>query len=81
MNNTQKKILIIYAAIIVLMIIFPPYILEIKGYRVMNEYSAIWHPVEKSDMYGVINHMKLLIQMLGATLIAVALVFAFKSKT
>lgn len=85
MNNYQKTVIFIYSTLVFLMIIFPPYELELQGFIIRSEYSSIFTPIMQGDDYGkvplgVINTSKLLIQILGATLISISLVLSLNEK-
>ncbi len=83
MNKVQRIILLLYCLTIVAILIYSPYNLTVEGYLIRSEYSWIWEPIMYGSNYGktpvgVIDTSKILIQMLGATLISTALTFMFK---
>jgi hypothetical protein len=84
-NKSQKVVLAIYSVIILAMVIYPPFDLIIQGNLIRSEYSYLWEPIQYGSAYGktplgVINIPKILIQMLGATLITGALTLMCRSK-
>ena len=85
MNKIQKIILFAYCVVIIGIVIYPPYNLTVQGFLIRSEYSFLWEPIMHGSEYGntlvgVIDTPKILIQMLAATLVAVALTFIFRSK-
>ncbi len=85
MSKLQKLVLSIYCLVIFAMILYPPYVLIVQGHLVRSEYSWIWAPIMYGTEYGttplgVIDVSKILIQMLGASLISIALIFMFRSE-
>lgn len=86
MNKAQRMVFFCYGAVIFLMVIYPPFYLKMQGFIVRSEYSWIWSPIMAGETYGsvplgVLDFPKLLIQMLGATLISVASVIFLGSKS
>lgn len=85
MNNTQRLILILYVLSISSMVLYPPFNLAIQGNLVRSEYSWLWEPIMYGTEYGntplgVIDGLRLSLQMVGASLAAIALTFAFRDK-
>lgn len=85
MNNTQRLILILYALLISSMVLYPPFNLVIQGNLVCSEYSWLWEPIMYGVEYGntplgTIDALRLSMQMLGASLVAIALILFFTSK-
>lgn len=79
MNKLQKVILAFYAAIVLIMVIVPPFVVVYNNLRLLNKYSFIWKPIKYDNrIVGEIELSKLLIQLLGLTLITIALFLIFK---
>ncbi len=85
MNNPQRLILILYVLLISSMVLYPPFNLAIQGNLVRSEYSWLWEPIMYGTEYGntplgTIDALRLSMQMLGASLVAIALILSFMSK-
>lgn len=79
MNMIQKALLGCYAVLVLLMIIVPPFVVVYNNLRLLNKYSFIWKPIKYDNrIVGEIELSKLLIQLLGLTLITIALFLIFK---
>ena len=81
MNKLQKTILVIYAVIIGVMVLFPPYALYAAGSsggaQASCGYVFIGTPrCEGGHEVGSINFNAQILQMLGVTLVAGALLLA-----
>ena len=86
LNTRQKIILSLYAGLVAVMVLYPPYILETKNFIIRSEYSFIWEPIMLGSKYGdnplgVIDLAKLTAQLLGASLVAGALLLVNGNKT
>lgn len=79
MNMIQKALLGCYAVLVLLMIMVPPFVVVYNNLRLLNKYSFIWEPIKYDNrIVGEIELSKLLIQLLGLTLITIALFLIFK---
>lgn len=83
MNRNQKLVLFIYSAIVVLMIVYPPYHLRVQGFLIYSEYSWLWSPITSGgdqgrSAVGEINSVALTFQIICTSLAAIALTLAFK---
>ena len=86
MNKTQKAVLAAYIIVVTLMVVYPPYYLEIQGHIVRSEYSWLWKPIMYGSEYGRtplgrIDIIKLLAELIGASLVAGAAFLFNKNKT
>lgn len=75
MNDTQRKILLATAAVVALMVIFPPYIVEnYRGASVMAGYGFLFDLPSRtfesgSSIPAVVNVKTLLVQIFGAVVV------------
>jgi len=74
MNKTQRKILLISAAIIALMVIFPPY--QVKNYKevtIMSGYAIIFslpeYPTTSGSIPANVNAVTLFAEIFGALIV------------
>ncbi|MEE9905521.1 MAG: hypothetical protein K4305_08885 [Chlorobium sp.] len=89
MNPIQKIVISIYAGIIFLMTLFPPFYAKAPGHNtvIYTGYGSIFTqhtPVYNGDVLNIaaqIDGDKLFLQYMGATLIAIAMVFVASSKS
>ena len=82
MNTNQRIILLLYAVIIAVMMLFPPYEFEFPGHAVLSsQYGSILSPPRFEDeAYMTIDSIRILVQGVGITLICGALLLFFKGK-
>ena len=93
MNKVQRIVLFVYAGLIALMTLFPPYQVteqwkygRSKGSIVVKaQYAPLWGPIptytaNRIRGFGRIDSAKLLLQYAGATLVCSGLLLAFKEK-
>lgn len=79
MNKIQKAILGCYAAFILIMVMVPPFVVVYNNLRLLSKYSFIWKPIKYDKrIVGEIDVSKLLIQLLGLTLVTIALLLILK---
>ncbi len=87
MNKTQRIVLFVYAGLIAVMTLFPPY--HAKRDPLKSRYSPIWTTMKyehesvigtKYFEYGSIDTSRLFIQYVGTTLMFGGLLLAFKEK-
>ncbi len=84
MNETQRKILLSTAAIVALMVMFPPYIVEnYKGVAIMAGYGFLFDLPSKalesgSSIPAVVNAKTLLVQIFGTVVVGGLAFFAAK---
>ncbi len=79
MNIIQRRILKISAAIIILMLIFPPFALYAGPGKKFNQgYSVIFDPPLVGDFETSVETPLLLTQIAGVSVACCMLVFAFK---
>lgn len=75
MNETQRKILIATAAVVALMVISPPYIVEnYRGVTIMAGYGFLFDLPSRtfeagSSIPAVVNVKTLLVQIFGAVVV------------
>lgn len=79
MNKLQKIILAVYSLLVFAMVIFPPYVVIYNNIRFESNYSFIWKPLEYDNRIpGEIDISKFMIQLLGLTLVTIALLLILK---
>ena len=84
MNEKQRHILVATASVICLMILFPPFHVNVKGVTENLGYRFILTPPRGeiyAGLHGSIDVLTLLIQILGVTIAGSLLSFAFKNKS
>ena len=86
MNGTQRKVLLVTAIVIALMVLFPPY--EVKNYRqvtIMSGYGFLFALPEYQSLTASIpayvNVQTLIVQILGAIVVGGLVYFACGKKT
>jgi len=82
-NRKQQIILMVYAVVVVVMVIYPPFSLKLQGHVVRSEYSWLWEPIMLGKEYGstalgTIDVARLYVQLVAASLVAIALTLSFK---
>lgn len=80
MNNKQRIVLYIYSCLVFIQIIYPPFIAIHKGRLYESGYSWLWLPIKYNSLVGTIDTDRLLLTLLGTSLICIAAVISLKNK-
>ncbi|MFI5218954.1 MAG: hypothetical protein ACHQNT_05640 [Bacteroidia bacterium] len=79
MNKSQKIVLIITAIILVIMLLFPPFIIEINNSKFNLGYNFIFSPPSFGGvMDGFVDSGTLLLQLLVVIFTGISFYFIFK---
>jgi hypothetical protein len=80
MKRIETIVLALFGAAVTFFVIYPPFYLELQGLVLQSEYSWIWNPITFSSsqyerkIFGRIDAVRLFAEVLGAFLVAAALV-------
>jgi hypothetical protein len=85
MHLKEKITIIIYIAVVLATVLYPPFNLEVQGLLVRSEYSWLWRPIMYGTEYGrtplgTVDLPRVIIQLLGTTLVAGAALLFFRYK-
>jgi hypothetical protein len=86
MNKTETIVLVVFIAAVMFFVIYPPFYLELEGLVLQSGYSWIWEPITfspsqyQTKIFGRIDAVRLFAEMLGASLVAAAVVFICRRK-
>jgi hypothetical protein len=83
-TKAQKVILAVYSVAVILIIVYPPFYLDLQGAIIQSAYSWLWQPITLSTsgkpLFGQIGSVRLLAELFGATAVAWALVLLCKPR-
>ena len=80
MNLIQRGIVTVGLILMILLVVYPPWVLRLSDRTIESEYSFIWSAPTRSNLYYTIDRDRLTLPWLTVLIATIGLVKVFESK-
>ncbi len=80
MNKIQRGIITAGLILMILLVVYPPWVLRVSDQTIESEYSFIWSAPTRSNLYYTIDRDRWIVPLLTVLIATIGFVKVFKSK-
>jgi len=80
MNLIQRGIVTVGLILMILLVVYPPWVLRVNDQTIESEYSFIWSAPTRSNLYYTIDRDRWIVPLLTVLIATIGFVKVFKRK-